>query len=562
MLVKRLILGLLTVLAVINLLASLQASLGQPQIQSRLELYQTNLILQALEFKSDRLVDGEEDNSNLTTSLKTVVGENPYQDAEKQYQKARQEAKTSLTNLQTQLKQLTSSQSDRAIAVTNESNPVAQPFSSQPNRVEWFSRIFQRRRSSFSDRDNSDRANNTINEQKQQLAKTSNEIEHFIDELDIKRGILIAHQQKSEQAKEIWQKVTNKADKPNTIASDSQVAKILLDLWSKSPQLSVNSETTIQSSLDGWFRYRVLTQLYQQQDRENQLAALQAKEQEIAWNSLVKLFFIAVIPLVGGAIGVVLAIFIVAQRSLAREKSLLATNGKLAWQTPWDWETTWQVIIVGFFFLGQIVLPLVFGISGFNPASLSLRYKAVYVLVSYLAMASGGILVLYFSLKPYFPLPKEWFRIQWFGNWSLWGIGGYTIAIPLVVIVSLLNQQLWNGQGGSNPLLYLALQSQDRVALAIFFITASIAAPIFEEIMFRGFLLPSLTRYVSVTNAIILSGFIFAIAHLSLSEVLPLMTLGIILGIVYTRSRNLLSSILLHSLWNSGTLLSLFVLGS
>jgi uncharacterized protein len=100
------------------------------------------------------------------------------------------------------------------------------------------------------------------------------------------------------------------------------------------------------------------------------------------------------------------------------------------------------------------------------------------------------------------------------------------------------------------------------VALAIFFSTASIAAPIFEEIMFRGFLLPSLTRYVSVTSAIIISGLIFAIAHLSLSEVLPLATLGIVLGVVYTRSRNLLAPMLLHSLWNSGTLISLFVLGS
>jgi membrane protease YdiL (CAAX protease family) len=44
--------------------------------------------------------------------------------------------------------------------------------------------------------------------------------------------------------------------------------------------------------------------------------------------------------------------------------------------------------------------------------------------------------------------------------------------------------------------------------------------------------------------------------------VFPLATLGIILGVVYTRSRNLLSSILLHSLWNSGTLISLFILGS
>ncbi|HBL13196.1 MAG TPA: CPBP family intramembrane metalloprotease domain-containing protein, partial [Cyanobacteria bacterium UBA11162] len=50
--------------------------------------------------------------------------------------------------------------------------------------------------------------------------------------------------------------------------------------------------------------------------------------------------------------------------------------------------------------------------------------------------------------------------------------------------------------------------------------------------------------------------------HLSLSEVLPLTTLGIVLGVVYTRSRNLLAPMLVHSLWNSGTLLSLFILGS
>jgi membrane protease YdiL (CAAX protease family) len=177
-------------------------------------------------------------------------------------------------------------------------------------------------------------------------------------------------------------------------------------------------------------------------------------------------------------------------------------------------------------------------------------------------MALGGILVLYFSLKAFLPLPPGWFKFKLISNWFVWGFGGYLIAIPLVLLVSLINQQIWHGQGGSNPILFLALQAQDRVALAIFFITASLAAPIFEEIMFRGFLLPSLTRYMSVSTAIILSAFIFAIAHLSLSEVLPLATLGIILGVIYTRSRNLLAPMLLHSLWNSGTLISLFVLGS
>lgn len=80
--------------------------------------------------------------------------------------------------------------------------------------------------------------------------------------------------------------------------------------------------------------------------------------------------------------------------------------------------------------------------------------------------------------------------------------------------------------------------------------------------MFRGFLLPSLTRYLPVWGAIVLSGVIFAVAHLSLAEIIPLATLGIILGIVYTRSRSLLASITVHSLWNSGTLFSLFLLGS
>lgn len=176
-------------------------------------------------------------------------------------------------------------------------------------------------------------------------------------------------------------------------------------------------------------------------------------------------------------------------------------------------------------------------------------------------MAGGGLSVLYLSIKSFFPLPTDWFKLT-NKNWFWWGLGGYLTAIPLVFFVSLLNQQIWQGKGGSNPLLMLALESQDKFALIIFFITASIAAPIFEEIIFRGFLLPSLTRYMSVGSAIVVSGIIFAIAHLSLAEALPLAVLGIILGIVYTRSGCLLASIMVHSLWNSGTLFSLFLLGS
>ncbi|MGD1857600.1 MAG: lysostaphin resistance A-like protein [Leptolyngbyaceae cyanobacterium] len=131
-----------------------------------------------------------------------------------------------------------------------------------------------------------------------------------------------------------------------------------------------------------------------------------------------------------------------------------------------------------------------------------------------------------------------------------------------MIAISALNQQIWQGQGGNNPLLQTVLQESDSVALLLFFLTAAVAAPLFEEVLFRGFLLPSLTRYMPVWGAILISSFIFASAHLSLSEVLPLTLLGAILAWVYTRSRNLLSSMLIHSLWNSATLLGLFLLGS
>jgi membrane protease YdiL (CAAX protease family) len=543
--IKRLILSLLTILAVINLFVSLQESFSQPQIQSRLELYQTNLVLQALEFRPDSSLDSIDTKSGipssqsdrtasektLNSSFQKLIGDDPKRDAEKQYQKAKEEANVSLANLQTQIDNL----------------------------------------NLISDRDARDNEEKKINratiDRKLQLQQSSQEIKEFIDETDLKLGILAADRGQIEAAQKTWRNLIADREQKQTSQIDRQITQTLINLWNSSPQENSEieidrSKSTIETKLDGWFRYRVLKQLYQQQNRQNDLLALETREREIARQSLLKLFAIAIVPLIGGAIGVVLLIFLIAQSTIVKDKSLLAQNGELSWETPWDWETTWQVIIVGFFFIGQILLPFLFSIPGFNPVNLSLRYKAVYVLVSYLSMAAGGVLVLYLSIKSFFPLPKEWFRLQWRGNWLLWGLGGYTIALPLVVLVSLINQQIWNGQGGSNPLLSLALKSQDRVALAIFFITASIAAPIFEEFIFRGFLLPSLTRYISVTNAILLSSFIFAIAHLSISEVLPLTTLGIILGVVYTRSRNLLASMLLHSLWNSGTLISLFVLGS
>ena len=85
MTIKRLILAVLTILAVLQVSLSLIDSWNQPQIQSRLELYQTNLLLHAAEWQDEKPSSNGEDKSALTVR-DAIIGENPFAAAQKQYQ--------------------------------------------------------------------------------------------------------------------------------------------------------------------------------------------------------------------------------------------------------------------------------------------------------------------------------------------------------------------------------------------------------------------------------------------------------------------------------------------
>ncbi len=541
MTIKRLILVVLTIFAIAKVSLSLVESWGQPQIQSRLELYQTNLLLHAAEWQGNitNVATSQEAIPDVTAARNALIGTEPLKTAQKQYEEARQSAEITQSKIAAKLQELSSQEVAMSPDVAKEPlqfSPIAESPSSNPQR--------------------------------QQLQQSFSQVEQLIDELDLRLGILQAQQGETDAAVKTWSKLSNQSSvntaDPASVSEASlvQTAQVLVGLWSEPPRLLPDAESQIQKNLDSWFRYRALSQLYQLQQRQDALLSIQAQEQEIAEQAVWKLALIGGIPGFGGLLGVGLFVFLVAQRLLQGKRSILATNSDVPWETPWDWEIIWQVLILGFFFVGQLLLPVLFGLLGFNPANFTVRMKAFYVLLSYLLLASGGLLVLYLSIKPFLPVSEDWFRFKLRSNWILWGLGGYLVALPVVIVVSLINQRLWQGQGGSNPILPLALEGRDSVALLIFFLTACVAAPVFEEIIFRGFLLPSLTRYVPVWGAILASSLLFAIAHLSLSEVLPLLALGMVLGVVYTRSRNLLASMLLHGLWNAGTLLSLFVLGS
>jgi uncharacterized protein len=490
---KRIVLLVISIAVVLLLGGSLFASLGEPQIGDRIELYQTDLILQATELNEKSLSA-----SDLNAVRKNLLGENPLKTALEDYQQVRQSAQANLERFR-----------------AKEAAPLT--------------------------------------EAEDQLLKSSQQQQALIEQLDLRIGILQAKQDQTGDAIATWATLQNSAD-PSIAAT----ATVLSGLWSDPPKLLPDAEPQLQP-LDGWFRTQSLMQLYQLQQRTDALQPLQAKAQTIAQETLVKLAIVGALPAIGGMIGVVLLVIFVVQW-LRRRKT--GENLVPRWDVPWTWETVLQVLMIGFFFSGQIALPIVLRLSGINFAAFEGRASAVSTLIFYLLMATSALTVLYLSVRRYLPLPEGWFRLTGKRNWFLWGLGGYFVALPLMLVVSIVNQQIWQGQGGSNPLLQIVLEEGDGVALAMFFFTAAVAAPVFEEILFRGFLLPSLTRYFPVGGAIALSSLIFATAHLSLAEILPLTVLGAILGFVYTRSRGLLSPMILHSLWNSVTMVGLFILGS
>ncbi len=500
---KRLALMVLTALVSLVLVQSLWNSLTEPQVASQLQLYQTDLLLESSAWDGSGLPPDQ-----WPLLRQGLLGEDPIGTAQKQYKSVR----------------------DEAIVLVQAASPLPANLGEAANDGKPLPR-------------------------RQQTALTQQQT--LIAELDVRLGLMDAAQDNLPAALDRWGQVQTSETAPPPLV---RTAKTLTRLWQEETALP-EDEAWLRQSLKGWFETRALEQLYRLEQREGDRQQLLDQEQIAAQDQLVKLAIVGTLPVLGVILGVGIMLGLGLQWYLKGEHSLLRRPASPEWVIPWDGETIWQVLIVGFFFVGQILLPLILGGLGLSGVALSSRGRAIFSLTYYLLMAAGGLGVLWLSVRPHRPLPTGLFRVKLSLSGVLWGVGGYLVALPLMLLVALVNQTLWQGQGGSNPLLQTVLEEQDPVALVVFFATAAIAAPLFEETLFRGFLLPSLTKYMAVGWAVGISGFIFAAAHLSLSEVLPLTLLGCILGGVYSRSRNLFSPMLLHSLWNSATMLGLFILG-
>jgi membrane protease YdiL (CAAX protease family) len=125
----------------------------------------------------------------------------------------------------------------------------------------------------------------------------------------------------------------------------------------------------------------------------------------------------------------------------------------------------------------------------------------------------------------------------------------YFLAAPVVTLLSMTIRWLVPNLEIHEMLRQIVLQPVAwKVAIAF---SAVVAAPLAEEIFFRGLLQSMLRKHMAPWPAIIVTSVVFGLIHLSVPDsVIPLMLFGAALGWAYENTGRLLTPILLHMVFN------------
>jgi membrane protease YdiL (CAAX protease family) len=220
----------------------------------------------------------------------------------------------------------------------------------------------------------------------------------------------------------------------------------------------------------------------------------------------------------------------------------------------------------GFDLLGAGIIAGVFGllvISSFAvPASeVELSPDALMMNIGF-QFAMAGVVTAAMTFRVSF---SSWLGLRW-KRWP-WV---FLIAPGAVMVIWLLSGLLyeigymdWMESLGAEKMqetVKLLQESTNPQALALMAFAAVVAAPLCEEIVFRGYLYPVAKRFSGQWVAALSSSLLFACAHGSLSALLPLFLFGIVLVYIYEKTGSLWAPVAVHFCFNSATVIAQFIM--
>ena len=123
----------------------------------------------------------------------------------------------------------------------------------------------------------------------------------------------------------------------------------------------------------------------------------------------------------------------------------------------------------------------------------------------------------------------------WFGYWEIipWTGWDWALPVPIPEDVNVVAFFTWWDA-------------------ALFAVAAVVVAPFVEETFFRGFMLGGLNRVWWLVPSILLSAALFSAVHFNPLVLIPFAVFGLILGIMYLRTKHLTAPAIAHAGWNLG----------
>jgi membrane protease YdiL (CAAX protease family) len=275
--------------------------------------------------------------------------------------------------------------------------------------------------------------------------------------------------------------------------------------------------------------------------------------------SLVSLFALMVLAIIAGFIGVwVIGYFLGHRRSIFQEAEKKAALCKDI-QYPVLW-SSFLGYMIAFVVLGILVSFVVAPVIDKLPASESLLYAlGAQLAVSVLSGLIGLGILVYLTKQLGGDLCDIGITTRDFWKNVGWGFLGYAGLLPIILLMAVVSSLVFGkSSSAEHPIIPMLLSGGWLSKFAIL-VLASVLAPIFEEVFFRGVLYNALRARLSIAIATLVSAFAFAIVHPQLpAGFLPIFGIGVVFAILFETRRSLVPSMVAHSLNN--TLMLLFTI--
>ena len=133
-------------------------------------------------------------------------------------------------------------------------------------------------------------------------------------------------------------------------------------------------------------------------------------------------------------------------------------------------------------------------------------------------------------------------------NAFLWG---FLAAILIFVVFFVIELLLISLGTDPNELGNIQALEQFFSPVSLFLLIA--IQPVAEEIFFRGFLFDKIESFAGANVAIFITAFLFGIAHMSYQKLYPVMfpmIMGVFLGYIVVKTKNLYAAITAHVIFN------------